>query len=239
MLAVKRSNFLDNKIFPSDSKPYLINISRITTIDVTTIDVELFGYDDNSALPNFGNPASISVTSLIPSVSYARILAQSQSKPFKIGAYIFKANANIYNGSSYTPPFDDSSLPALQAIVAQQMLQTFLVKYFDANGRQCLDPIPQIYTDPYQYQANYEVFEFPTYITGSSALIVPMLPPPIVLDPFGNPTPSVLNVILMLFPISIVDGSNAFSGKSQHQNYGLPDVPALNKFGNKIDLIRT
>jgi hypothetical protein len=146
--------FMDQASIPNECKPYMIQIKRtFSGLNTNPIFATIFGFNDNYFLNNFGNDPLITVTSLVPNMPYARILSQSQSKPFRICAYQFSSQTQ------------------------GQLEQTMLVNYFDANGRQCTDPIPPIYVDPYQYQSELVVFKFPTIVDGNTSITIPILSP--------------------------------------------------------------
>ncbi len=148
-------------------------------------------------LVNSAAPALIVTVPIITS-SYARLLSQSQNEPFYFETFI------VYTSSQ------------------SQANQTMLVTYYDSNGRQCADPIPPIYQDPYQAIAGIEIYHFPIKIDGNTGLQFVVLP---------NQT-----VTLVLFPDKIANMSNLFYGKEVIQKYVLPSVPSLNG-GNKIKII--
>lgn len=107
------------------SDPYVIQYQNTSTNDVTAI---LFGYNDNFGQPNFGNPASVVISNL-QGGTYQRLLAQSQSKEFKVGKWRF------------------------QSATASQLQQTLAINHVDANGKQYSIPLNlSIMKDAYQFQ---------------------------------------------------------------------------------------
>ena len=109
------------------SDPYVIQYVNSATNDVTAI---LFGYNDNFGFPNFGNPTSVTITNL-QGGTYQRLLAQSQSKEFKVGKWRF------------------------QSATSSQLQQTLTINHVDANGKQYTIPLNlSIMKDAYQFQSD-------------------------------------------------------------------------------------
>jgi hypothetical protein len=111
------------------SDPYVIQYDN--TLGLTNVQAVLFGYNDyfGDVANNYGNP-TITVTSL-QGGTYARLLAQSNNKFFKIGKWRF------------------------QSASAGQLSQTLTLTHFDANGKQYSTPLNlSIMRDAYQFQSD-------------------------------------------------------------------------------------
>jgi len=117
--------------------PYVTKYENTSNDDVTAI---LFGYNDNFGQTNFGNPDCVVVTNLVGG-SYQRLLAQSQSKEFRVGRWRFQSsnpeqmcvNLEINhvdaNGKHYTTPFHllnqrDSLNPVRDVLDSNKRLTT-------------------------------------------------------------------------------------------------------------------
>lgn len=108
------------------SDPYVIQYQNTTTNDVTAY---IFGFNDNSGTPNFGNPAAVVITNL-QGGTYGRLFNQAQNKNFKIGKWRF------------------------QSSTASQLQQTFSINHVDANGKQYSAPLNlSVMLDAYQFQS--------------------------------------------------------------------------------------
>jgi hypothetical protein len=106
--------------------PYVIEYFNPALVSVTAV---LFGYNDYFNSPSFGNPG-ITVTNL-QGGTYARLLAQSNNKFFKIGKWRF------------------------QSATAGQLSQTLQLFHVDANGKQYSTPLNlSIMRDAYQQQSD-------------------------------------------------------------------------------------
>jgi len=107
------------------SQPYVIQYVNTIAADVQAI---LFGYNDFFNVANFGNVATTTVTTL-QGGTYARLISQSNNKPFKLGKLRFQ-----------------STTPA-------QLQQTLQINHVDANGNQYSTPLNlAIERDAYQQQ---------------------------------------------------------------------------------------
>lgn len=107
------------------SDPYVIQYANTTTNDVTAY---IFGYNDYSGSPNYGNPAAVVITNL-QGGTYGRLFNQAQGKNFKIGKFRF------------------------QSSTASQLQQTFSINHVDANGKQYSAPLNlSVMLDAYQFQ---------------------------------------------------------------------------------------
>lgn len=109
------------------SDPYVLQYQNTSTNDVTAI---LFGYNDNFGQPNFGNPTAVVITNL-QGGTYQRLLAQSQSKEFKVGKWRFQSSNSA------------------------QLQITISINHVDANGKQYSIPLNlSIMRDAYQFQSD-------------------------------------------------------------------------------------
>lgn len=124
------------------SDPYVIQYENTTAGDLNAV---LFGYNDFfSDAPQYGNPVGVTVTNL-QGGTYARLLAQSNNKFFKIGKWRFQ-----------------SSTPA-------QLQQTLNLVHYDANGKQYSTPLNlSIMRDAYQFQSDIIDITRPVTIDGNS-----------------------------------------------------------------------
>lgn len=115
------------------SDPYVIQYTN--TVAVPAI-CTLFGYNDyfdGTLTPNFGNPATVTITNLQTGTTagYTRMVAQSNNKFFKIGKWRFQS----------------SNLAQLQI--------TLNITHVDANGKQYITPLNlSIMKDAYQQQSD-------------------------------------------------------------------------------------
>lgn len=110
------------------SDPYVIQYANTTPGDLTAV---LFGYNDYFNVANFGNPVGITITNLQTGTiaGYGRLLAQSNSKNFKIGKWRF------------------------QSANSAQLQQTLQLTHVDGNGKQYITPLNlSIMRDAYQQQ---------------------------------------------------------------------------------------
>lgn len=141
------------------SDPYVIQYQNTTTNDVTAY---IFGYNDNSGTPNYGNPAAVVITNL-QGGTYGRLFNQSQNKNFKIGKWRF------------------------QSSTASQLTQTFSINHVDANGKQYSAPLNlSVMLDAYQFQstvldvAKVVTVDGNTYVSftlkASATLVISMYP---------------------------------------------------------------
>jgi hypothetical protein len=128
------------------SDPYVIQYENTTAGDLTA---KLFGYNDlftDGVAGNYGNPAGITITNL-QGGTYARLLAQSNNKFFKVGKWRFQ-----------------SSTPA-------QLQQTLNLTHFDANGKSYTTPLNlSIMRDAYQFQSDILDVTKPVVIDGNSQI---------------------------------------------------------------------
>lgn len=111
------------------SDPYVIQYDN--SLGLLPVQAVLFGYNDyfGDVANNYGNP-TITVTSL-QGGTYARLLAQSNNKFFKIGKWRF------------------------QSASAGQLSQTLTLTHYDANGKQYSTPLNlSIMRDAYQFQSD-------------------------------------------------------------------------------------
>lgn len=129
------------------SQPYIINIQNTTGENVSDV-VVLDAYNALlSSTTNFGNPASIVLTSGIPNVTYSEFLEQTKVKPFLVGlTYLSSSNTN-------------------------QPQQVITVRHQDANGNLADSPIVPT-TDPYQFQSGTIPVYFNYRVDGYSSLTV-------------------------------------------------------------------
>lgn len=132
------------------SDPYVIQFVETTGIAPGTPAV-LFGYNDNFDLPNFGNTTN-TVTNL-QGGTYARLLAQSNNKFFKIGKWRFQS-ANL-----------------------AQLQQTLQLTHVDGNGKQYTTPLNlSIMRDAYQQQPDIIDVTRPVTVDGNTSITFLLLP---------------------------------------------------------------
>lgn len=135
------------------SKPYIIQVWN-TSLAGTGVAI-LFGYNDyGTTQQNTGSgSASAGVVYSMQTGTYARMLTQSQNKPFDIGLWRFSCNATV------------------------QLDQIMTVSYVDANGRICSDPVTLTnYKDAYQQQSTIIDVWYPTKIDGNTFISIPVVP---------------------------------------------------------------
>jgi hypothetical protein len=134
---------------PQISDPYVIQYQNTTLGTLTAV---LFGYNDFFGLPpQFGNPIGITVTNL-QGGSYARLLAQSNNKFFKVGKWRF------------------------QSANASQLSQTLTLTHYDANGKQYSTPLNlSIMRDAYQFQNDILDVTKPVTVDGNTQITFPLL----------------------------------------------------------------
>jgi len=115
------------------SQPYILDIANSTAAAVANVLVG--GAYTNLQATNFGNPAAITISMGISSLTYGEFLYQSMNKPFVVGAtYLSSANAS-------------------------QVLETLTIAQKDINGNESSKVIvPTI--DPYQQQTDKVVIAF-------------------------------------------------------------------------------
>jgi len=68
------------------SQPYILSITNSSS--VSTVTAIVFGYVDYSAASNYGSPAAVTITNS-QGGTYARLLVQSNTKPFNIAKFKF------------------------------------------------------------------------------------------------------------------------------------------------------
>jgi hypothetical protein len=133
----------------TESKPYVIQIVNATA---GTLNAILFGWTDNDNAVNFGSPAGITI-SVLPAgtvAGYQRLLSQSATKPFSIVKWVLSST----NTAQVTLPWN--------------------AVYWDANQRQCSDPITMP-PDPNQFSnTSYELI-YRLKIDGDTQLSIPIL----------------------------------------------------------------
>lgn len=108
------------------SRPYIFSIANSTASDVSNV---IFGdaYTNAADATNFGNPASITITSGVPNVTYKQFLFQTIAQPFTVG------------------------LTYVQSSNTSQILEILTLTHKDANGLRNDVPIIPV-VDPYQQQ---------------------------------------------------------------------------------------
>lgn len=129
------------------SDPYVVQYVNGALVNVPAV---LFGYNDYFdvvATPNFGNAATTTITNLQTGTTagYARLVAQSNNKFFKIGKWRFQ-----------------STTPA-------QLQITLNINHVDANGKQYTTPLNlSIMRDAYQQQSDIIDVTKPVTIDGNT-----------------------------------------------------------------------
>ena len=130
------------------SDPYVI---QIVSTALATVTVNLFGFNDNFNATNFGNVATTTITSLMGG-TYARLMAQSNNKNFKIGRWRF------------------------QSTTTGQLSQTLTLTHFDANGKQYSTPLNlSIMRDAYQFQNDILDVTKTITVDGNTQISFPLL----------------------------------------------------------------
>ncbi len=171
------------------SKPYSLTIVNATA---GTLNAVLFGFTDNYNAVNFGSPAGITIGSGTASTSYQRLLAQSNAKPFTIVKWLF-----------------------ISTNTAQLNIE-MTATYWDANGRQCTDPIP-LWQDPYQQLTTSLEYLYELKVDCDTQLTIPIL---------ANTT-----LQMYMFPQEIADMARALVGGSQNKSFVTPQISGC---GNKV-----
>ena len=129
------------------SDPYVIQYVETTGANTAAV---IFGYNDNFNLPNFGNTTN-TVTNL-QGGTYARLIAQSNNKFFKIGKWRFQS-ANL-----------------------AQLQQTLQLTHVDGNGKQYTTPLNlSIMRDAYQQQPNIIDVTRPVTVDGNTSITFTLL----------------------------------------------------------------
>ena len=125
------------------SQPVIIIIQNTSTAAVTN--VQIYNSYNNRTASNFGQNANIAITSGLPNVNYLQILANSESKNFKVGRTM------IISSTSGQPE------------------QTVAVNHFTDTGDSLVHYIiPTI--DPYQQQTDRIVDDFEYLLDGFTNL---------------------------------------------------------------------
>ena len=130
------------------SDPYVIQYVSTALVTSTAV---IFGYNDNFNSATFGQPALVTVTSLMGG-TYGRLLAQSNNKFFKIGRWRF------------------------QSTTVGQLSQTLTLNHFDANGKQYSTPLNlSIMRDDYQFQNDILDVTKTITVDGNTSITFPLL----------------------------------------------------------------
>ena len=130
------------------SDPYVIQYVSTALVTSTAV---IFGYNDNFNSATFGQPALVTVTSLMGG-TYGRLLAQSNNKFFKIGRWRF------------------------QSTTVGQLSQTLTLNHFDANGKQYSTPLNlSIMRDAYQFQNDILDVTKTITVDGNTSITFPLL----------------------------------------------------------------
>ena len=139
----------DNFSFASGSSQAIVSDPYVVSYynsDVTAHTAILFGYNDYSLAANFGNNAAVTITNL-QGGTYARLIAQSNNKFFKIGKWRF------------------------QCTTPAQLQITVNINHVDANGKTYSVPLNlSIMRDAYQQQADIIDITKPVTIDGNTYL---------------------------------------------------------------------
>jgi hypothetical protein len=137
------------------SDPYVIQYDNTTgLVPVTAV---LFGYNDYSNLvltPNYGNAASVNILNLQTGsiTGYARMIAQSNNKFFKIGKWRFQCGTSA------------------------QLQITLNINHVDANGKTYTTPLNlSIMRDAYQQQSDIIDVTKPVTIDGNTFITFTLL----------------------------------------------------------------
>ncbi len=124
----------------STSRPYIIQIANANLVDT---DITLWNSFSNRGIANNGNPAGITISSGMPGVTYAEMLAESETKNFQCGMVYMKVLAGsngildaaitLTTGASTGQKSTDPLTPDLDP---NQTLTNVLVFYcdFKING---------------------------------------------------------------------------------------------------------
>ena len=129
------------------SDPYVIQYLETTGAATPAV---IFGYNDFSVVANFGNTTN-TVTNL-QGGTYARLLAQSNNKFFKIGKWRFQS-ANL-----------------------AQLQQTLQLTHVDGNGKQYTTPLNlSIMRDAYQQQPDIIDVTRPVTVDGNTSITFTLL----------------------------------------------------------------
>ncbi len=90
------------------SQPYEIKVVNAST---GSLNCTLFGAYTNAAVGviNFGNSASLTITSTISGVTYAQLLLQTMQKPFEVAEMFVNSSTSAQLTANYTLNFTDAN----------------------------------------------------------------------------------------------------------------------------------
>lgn len=141
-------NFIIKSSSPMESSPYVVTISNPTNKPVQGI---IFGFNHNYCVPNFGNHKKVEIKNLMGG-TYHSLLAQSSSKPFRIGKWLIYANG-----------------PKNPSFFQFKLITT------DANGESCTNPI-RFFINPMQFQSNIFESEQEVIVDGNVMFEIELAP---------------------------------------------------------------
>lgn len=164
------------------SDPYVVEYVNNTGLG-TSVNCVLFGFNDFSGVPNFGNPTvggGVVVTNLMvgasgSGVGYGRLFAQSNNKNFKIGKWRF------------------------QSSTSGQLQQTLQLVHVDGNGKLYSTPLNlSIMRDAYQQQSDILDVSKTLTIDGNSYLTFGLLP--------------AATLVISMFPVAMISNKSKLNG---------------------------
>jgi len=131
------------------SDPYVISYQNTLLVTTTAV---LFGYNLYYPDPLGGNAATTTITNLQGGTSYIGFVAQTSTKPLKIGKWRFQS-------SNLT-----------------QLSQTLTITHFDANGKSYSTPLNlSIMRDAYQFQSDILDISKSVVVDSNSVITFPLL----------------------------------------------------------------
>jgi hypothetical protein len=132
------------------SDPYVLSFENPQLITVSAI---LFGYNLYYPDANGGNDPLTVITNLQGGTSYIGFVAQTATKPLKVGKWRFQS-------SNLT-----------------QLSQTLTITHFDANGKQYSTPLNlSIMRDAYQFQSDILDITKMVVVDSNTVITFPLLP---------------------------------------------------------------
>jgi hypothetical protein len=132
------------------SDPYVLSFENTA---ITTTTAILFGYNLYYPDPLGGNAGTTTITNLQGGTSYIGFVAQTATKPLKVGKWRFQS-------SNLT-----------------QLSQTLTITHFDANGKQYSTPLNlSIMRDAYQFQSDILDITKMVVVDSNTVITFPLLP---------------------------------------------------------------